>query len=163
MLLAHKNAVIYGAGGAVGGAVARAFARDGARVFLAGRTLAPVETVATEIRAAGGTAEAAQVDALDEQAVEQHIGAVAKEAGRIDILFLAVGMQDVQGTPLVDLSLDDFARPITIATRTQFLTARAVARRMIPPPCRRDLDLHRRSSAARHAACRWLRRGLRGD
>ncbi len=131
MLLEDKNAIIYGGGGAVGGAVARAFAREGARVFLAGRTLAPLDEVAEEIRFVGGVAETAQIDALDEQAVEKHIGSVAETTGRIDILFNAIGMQDVQGEPLHVMSLEDFTRPITIATRTQFLTARAVARRMI--------------------------------
>lgn len=131
MLLENKNAVIYGAGGAVGGAVARAFARDGARLFLAGRTLAKVEAVAEEISGAGGMAEAAQVDALDEQAVETHIGDVAGKAGNIDVLFNAIGMEDIQGTPLIEMPLEDFAQPVTIATRTQFLTARAVARRMV--------------------------------
>jgi NAD(P)-dependent dehydrogenase (short-subunit alcohol dehydrogenase family) len=132
MLLADKTAVIYGAGGGVGSAVARAFAREGAKLFLAGRTLTKVEAVAQEIFAAGGTAEAAQVDAFDERAVEAHIGQVAGKAGNIDVLFNAIGMQDVQGKPLIEMSLEDFTRPITIATRTQFLTARAAARRMIP-------------------------------
>jgi 3-oxoacyl-[acyl-carrier protein] reductase len=131
MLLEHKNAVIYGGGGAIGGAVARSFAREGAHLFLAGRTLAKVEAVAEEITAAGGMAETAQVDGLDEQAVDKHIGKVAERARRIDILFNAIGMQDVQGKPLHEMSLEDFTRPITIATTTQFLTARAVARRMI--------------------------------
>jgi 3-oxoacyl-[acyl-carrier protein] reductase len=131
LLLEGKNAVIYGGGGAVGGAVARAFAREGANVFLAGRTLTTLEEVAEDIRSAGGVAEAAQVDALDEKAVEEHIGKVAQTAGRIDILFNAIGMQDVQGKPLHEMSLEDFTRPITIATRTQFLSARAVARHMI--------------------------------
>jgi 3-oxoacyl-[acyl-carrier protein] reductase len=131
MLLENKSAVIYGGGGAIGGAVARAFAHEGARVFLAARTLYRVEAVAGEISAAGGTAEAAQVDALDEQAVDRHIGEVAGKAGSIDILFNAIGMQDVQGKPLHEMSLEDFTSPVTIATRTQFLTARAVARHMI--------------------------------
>jgi 3-oxoacyl-[acyl-carrier protein] reductase len=131
MLLENKSAVIYGAGGGIGSAVARAFAGEGAKLFLAGRTLAKVEALAQEICAAGGVAEAAQVDALDEQAVERHIGDVAEKARSIDILFNAIGMQDVQGKPLHEMSLEDFTRPITIATRTQFLTARAVARRMI--------------------------------
>jgi 3-oxoacyl-[acyl-carrier protein] reductase len=130
MLLKNKNAVVYGAGG-VGSAVARAFAREGAKVFLAGRTLAKVEAVVKEIAATGGVAEAAQVDALDEQAIEDHIAKIVEKAGRIDILFNAIGMQDVQGKPLTEMSLEDFTRPITIATKTQFLTARAVARRMV--------------------------------
>ena len=131
MLLENKNAVIYGGGGGIGGAVARAFAREGAKVFLAGRTLTRVEAVAEEISASGGMAEAAQVNALDEQAVERHVGEVAEKAGAIDILFNAIGMEDVQGTPLLDMPFEDFAHPVSTATRTQFLTARAVARRMV--------------------------------
>jgi NAD(P)-dependent dehydrogenase (short-subunit alcohol dehydrogenase family) len=132
MLLEGKNAIIYGGGGAIGGAVARAFAREGAAVFLAGRTLGPVQAVAGEISAGGGTAEAAQADALDEQAIERHVAGVARRAGRIDILFNAIGMEDIQGTPLLDLSLDHFAHPVITAAKTQFLTARAVARQMVP-------------------------------
>jgi len=62
---------------------ARAFAREGAKVFLAGRTLAKLNAVAKEISAAGGAAETAQVDALDEQAVEKHADAVAQKAGAL--------------------------------------------------------------------------------
>jgi 3-oxoacyl-[acyl-carrier protein] reductase len=131
MLLEHKKAVIYGAGGAIGGAVARAFAREGADVFLAGRTGARVAAVAGEISAAGGVAEAAEVDALDETAVEHHIDEVASRAHGIDVLFNAIGMDDVQGRLLVDMSAEDVAQPVIKATRTQFLTARAAARRMI--------------------------------
>jgi 3-oxoacyl-[acyl-carrier protein] reductase len=90
MLLENKNAVIYGGGGAIGGAVARAFAREGARVFLAGRTLATLEAVARQIVAAGGRAEIAEVDALDENAVEKHISDGVEKAGGIDISFNAI-------------------------------------------------------------------------
>ena len=133
MLLEHKNAIINGAGGAVGGAIARAFAREGAKVFLAGRTLASIEAVAREIRAAGGVAEAAQVDALDEQAVEQHASAVIKKAGGIDISFNAIGIpqQGIQGIALAELSVESFLLPMTTYMRSQFLTARAAARRMV--------------------------------
>lgn len=131
MLLENKNAIIYGGGGAIGGAVARAFAREGAKVFLAGRTLAKLDAVAGEILAAGGAAETSQVDALDEQSVERHIVEVAKKVGGIDVSFNAIGIEDVQGTPLIEMSLEDFSHPITIATRTQFLTAKAVAPHMI--------------------------------
>ena len=131
MLLKNKNAVIYGAAGSIGGAIAHAFAREGAKVFLAGRTLAKLDAVAEDIRAAGGAAETAQVDALEEQSVQKHIVEVAMKVGGIDVSFNAIGMEDVQGTPLIEMSLDDFSRPITIATRTQFLTAKAAAPHMI--------------------------------
>jgi NAD(P)-dependent dehydrogenase (short-subunit alcohol dehydrogenase family) len=131
VLLEDKNAVIYGAGGSVGGAVARAFAREGAKVFLAGRTLAPLDNVAEEISAAGGVAETAQVDALDERAVDEHADAVAAKAGGIDVSFNTISHGDVHGTPLVGMPFEDFARPITNAMRAQFLTGRAAARHMI--------------------------------
>ena len=131
MLLKKKNAVIYGAGGAVGGAVARAFAREGANVFLAGRMLESIDTVAKEIAADGSVVEIAQVDALDENAVEQHIDAVAKKVDRIDVVFNAIGFDSRQGTPLLELALEDFSFPIATWTRAQFLTARSAARRMV--------------------------------
>ena len=111
MLLKDKVAVIYGAGGAVGGAVARAFASEGATVFLTGRKPAPVEAVAEEIVSAGGSAEAAAVDALDEQAVDEHLQSVIDRAGRVDISFNAVGIPDpeIVGVPLVELDLEQFA------------------------------------------------------
>jgi NAD(P)-dependent dehydrogenase (short-subunit alcohol dehydrogenase family) len=130
MLLSRKTAVIYGAGGGIGTAVAHAFAREGARLFLAGRTLGKVRAVADEITAARGTAEAAQVDAHDERAVERHLESVTREAVAIDILFNAIGMEDVQGTALVDMRTEDFLHPIMMAAKTQFHTARAVARHM---------------------------------
>ncbi len=131
MLLERKNAVIYGAGGSIGGAVARAFAREGARVFLAGRTRATLEEVAEAIRSAGGTAETAEVDALDEQAVDEHADAVAAHAGGIDISFNVITHPHTHGTPLAEMAVDDFMAPVQTAARTTFLTARAAARHMI--------------------------------
>lgn len=131
MLLKDKNAIIYGASGGIGSAVARAFAREGARLFLAGRTQATLDAVAQEIAASGSAVETAQVDALNEQAVDAHVQQIFDKTGRIDILFNAIAMQDVQGNPLHEMRLDDFLRPVAIAMQTQFLTARAVARHMI--------------------------------
>jgi 3-oxoacyl-[acyl-carrier protein] reductase len=131
MLLENKNAVIYGAGGAIGGAVARALASEGAKVHLAGRTLESLEEVAQEIRSTGGVAETAQVDALEEQAIDEHADAVAEKAGSVDISFNLISVGDVQGTPLAEMPLEDFERPVMTAVRTQFLTSRAAARHMI--------------------------------
>jgi 3-oxoacyl-[acyl-carrier protein] reductase len=131
MLLKNKNAIIYGGGGSIGGAVARAFAREGARVFLVGRNLEKLNQVVRDVSEAGGTAEAAQVDALDEQALAKHAAEVARKADGIDISFNAVGMGDVQGTPLIDMSLEDFSRPVTTASHAQFLIAKTVAPHMI--------------------------------
>jgi NAD(P)-dependent dehydrogenase (short-subunit alcohol dehydrogenase family) len=133
MLLKDKVAVIYGAGGAVGGAVARAFAPEGAELFLTGHKLAPVEAVAKDIVSAGGSADAAAVDALDEQAVDKHLQSVIDKAGRIDISFNAVGIPDtnIVGVPLVELEVEQFSLPITAYATSYFLTARTAARRMV--------------------------------
>lgn len=134
MLLSGKTAIIFGAGGAIGGAVAKAFAREGARLFLSGRSLSKVEALAQEIAARGGEASAALVDALDEAAVEEHVASVVSRSGRVDVAMNAIGFSAValrQGVPLSDLAQKDFAYPIATWTTSQFLTARAVARNMV--------------------------------
>jgi NAD(P)-dependent dehydrogenase (short-subunit alcohol dehydrogenase family) len=131
MLLENRNAVIYGAGGSIGSAVATAFAREGARVFLAGRTRATLDKVADDIRAAGGAADVAVVDALDEQAVDEHAAAVVATAGSIDVSFNLVTRGDVQGIPLIDITTADLLRPLTPGSTSTFITARAAARHMV--------------------------------
>jgi NAD(P)-dependent dehydrogenase (short-subunit alcohol dehydrogenase family) len=130
MLLDGRNTIIYGGGGAVGGAIARAFAREGARVFLAGRTRATLDEVAEDIRKNGGQAEAAVVDALDESAVDAHADAVARGAGSIDVSVNVIADSDVQGTPMVDMPVDDYLSPVVTSVRSKFLTSRAAARQM---------------------------------
>jgi NAD(P)-dependent dehydrogenase (short-subunit alcohol dehydrogenase family) len=131
MLLEEKNAIVYGAGGGIGSGVARKFAQEGARVFLAGRTLSKLERVAAEIAAAGGEAEAAELDVLDERAVEEHARAVAAEAGSIDISFNLISRGDVQGIPLVEMETADLLRPVMTGLQASFHTARAAAHRMV--------------------------------
>lgn len=131
MLLKNKNAVIYGAGGSLGNAMAKAFATAGARVFLTGRDLSSVQKTANEILASGGNAEVDKVNALDEKAINVHIEKVIQQAGTIDISFNAVGINVIQNIPLVDLSADDFVQPITLTMQTRFLTAKAAGRIMM--------------------------------
>lgn len=130
MLLENKNAVVYGAGGSMGGAAARALASEGARVFLVGRTRAKLEAVAADITGAGGAADVDQVDVHDRQAVEEHADRVISAAGTLDISFNAVGMDAVQNQPTIEMSLDDFMTPIVEAARSHFNTCTAAARRM---------------------------------
>jgi NAD(P)-dependent dehydrogenase (short-subunit alcohol dehydrogenase family) len=131
MILQNKNAIIYGAGGSLGGAVAIALASAGARVFLTGRNLASVQKVADEIIASGGLAEVDQVDALDEKAINNHINRVVNIAGTVDISFNAINIEDVQNMFLVDMRVEDFIRPVTVAMQTQFLTTTAAGKVMI--------------------------------
>ena len=130
-LLAGRNAVIYGGGGTIGGAVARAFARAGAMVHLAGRTGGPLDQVAGEIRAAGGSAATAVLDGLDERAVDEHADAVVAAEGRLDISVNLISNDVLQGTPLAEMTAEDVEQPVHIALRSTFLTCRAAARHMI--------------------------------
>lgn len=134
MILQNKNAVIYGGGGAIGAAVARAFAREGAKIFLTGLNLKSIDIVAKEIHSAGGSAEVAEVNALDEQAVDKHLQSVVEMAGRVDISFNAVGIPNTKilGVSLLDMDVEQFSLPITTYTRSYFLTARLSARYMVP-------------------------------
>jgi NAD(P)-dependent dehydrogenase (short-subunit alcohol dehydrogenase family) len=131
MLLENKVCVVYGAGGAIGGAIARGFAREGARVFLAGRTQSKLDQVADDIRAQGGRADTGLVDALDEMQVTSYVDSIIDAAGQIDVSVNVIGIGDVQQS-LMEISLEDFLQPIMNAMRTQFLTTKAAARHMIP-------------------------------
>ncbi len=131
LLLQDRNAIVYGAGGGLGGGVARTFAREGARVFLAGRTRERLEAVAADIAAAGGAAEVAVLDALDEQAVDEHVRMVVATAGSVDVTLNLINRGDVQQVPLVDMTAADLLRAVTTGLTANFLTARAAARRMI--------------------------------
>lgn len=130
MLLRDRTAVVYGGGGPIGGAVSRAFAREGARVFVVGRTREKLDRVVEEITSSGGVAEASEVDALEEGAVDEHADAIVEKAGSIDIVFNAIGRGDIHGAQVVDMPYDDFARPVMVALRSQYLIARAAARHM---------------------------------
>jgi 3-oxoacyl-[acyl-carrier protein] reductase len=131
MMLQNKNAIVYGAGGSLGGAVAKALASAGAEVFLTGRNLGSVQKVANEIINAGGSAHVAIVDGFDENAIIDHLEKVVQKSGKVDISFNAVGVDVVQNIPLIDISVDDFVRPVTLTLQTRFLTAKAAGKFMI--------------------------------
>ncbi len=130
MKLNGKNIIVYGASGAIGGAVSRAYAAEGARVFLTGRNLEPLTQIVKEI--GDGHASAAVVDALDPAAVENHAAEVARQHGGIDVSFNAIGIpqEGIQGTPLDELPLDRFQAPLHAYLTSHFLTATAASRHM---------------------------------
>lgn len=130
--LENKVAVVYG-DGATGTAIAKAFAKEGAKVFLTGRTLTKLDAIADKILSGGGVVETTKLDALDEQAVEKHMSEVIKKAGKVDISFNAIGIPQtgIQGTLLTELSLEKFSRPISTYTQSHFITAKAAAQRMV--------------------------------
>jgi NAD(P)-dependent dehydrogenase (short-subunit alcohol dehydrogenase family) len=130
-LLDSRTAIVYGAAGGIGSAVARRFAAEGAQVFLVGRTRETLDAVAKDITADGGVAEVAVLDALDERAVDEHVDGVVARTGRVDVSFNLIARGDAQGTPLVDMSADDLLRAVDTGLRSNFVTARAATRRMI--------------------------------
>jgi len=130
-ILQDKNAIIYGAGGSLGGAVARAFSRSGAKVLLTGPHLDSVERVAQEIRAAHGAVDTDVVDGLDENSINSHLERVLAKVGSVDISFNAVGVDVKQNLPLVEMSEEDFIRPIRLTMQTRFLTAKAAGKIMM--------------------------------
>jgi 3-oxoacyl-[acyl-carrier protein] reductase len=133
-ILKGKHAVVFGAGGSIGAAVAKEFVAEGAEVYLAGRTLSSVEAVAKQIADVGGHAHAQVVDALDDTAVNDYVDGIVKRNGRIDIVFNAVGplASDYgNGENAVDLSIDKFMVPLTTVVKSNFITARAAARHMV--------------------------------
>ena len=130
--LEDKVAIVYG-DGSIGGAIARSFSREGAKVFWAGRTMSKLREVAEEVLDSGGFIETATVDALNEKGVDQHLLDVIAKAGKIDISFNAVGVSEngAPDVPLIELSLEKFFRPISIYAQSHFITARAAARQMV--------------------------------
>lgn len=131
MILKNKNAVIYGAGGSLGSAVAKALAAAGATVYLTGRTVTTLEQVAAEIQKAGGFAKVEVVDAMDEGSVIQHLKKLKAGGVSIDISFNATGSDVVQDVPLVSMSVDDYMSPILLMTKTRFITAKAAGNIMM--------------------------------
>ena len=133
-MLQGKSAVVFGAGGSIGSAVAKEFAAEGAEVFLAGRTRSNLEPVAKKITEAGGKAHAAVIDALNDGAVNEYIDGIVKQAGKIDILLDAAGplaREYGNGKTAVELPIEEFMVPLATMVRSRFISARAAARHMI--------------------------------
>jgi len=132
-ILQEKRAIVFGAGGSVGAAVAKALAAEGAEVFLAGRTKSNVEAVSNEIATGGGRARATAVDAVDHAAVDEYVDGIAA-GGSIDVVFNAIGPLATEygnGKNAVDLTIEEFMVPLTTIVKSQFITARAAARHMV--------------------------------
>jgi NADP-dependent 3-hydroxy acid dehydrogenase YdfG len=133
-ILEQKYAVVFGAGGSIGSAVAKEFAAQGAEVFLSGRTESSMEEVARQITSAGGRVHVAVTDSLDDRAVNEYIENIGKQTGKIDIVSDAAGplaREYGNGTNAVELPIEEFMVPLETMVRSRFITARAAARRMI--------------------------------
>ncbi len=130
--LKNKVAVVYGNGN-TGSAIAKAFASEGAKVFLAGKTISKLKAIADEIKSASGLIETAEIDALNESAIEQHLNEIINKEGRVDISFNAIGLAHkcIQGIPLTELAAKSFMLPVTTYLQSHFITAKAAAKQMI--------------------------------
>ncbi|SFP60878.1 MULTISPECIES: SDR family NAD(P)-dependent oxidoreductase [Actinomadura] len=130
MLLENKTAIVFGGGGQIGGAMARGFAAEGARVFLAGRTPATLDIVAEDVRGKGGLAETARVDALDRDAVNGWVDSVAETSGSVDIVVNVISHDALFG-PMIEAEPAAFARSLEKVALSFLLTTQAAARHMV--------------------------------
>jgi 3-oxoacyl-[acyl-carrier protein] reductase len=133
-ILLGKKAVVFGAGGSIGAAVAKKFAAEGAQVFLAGRSRSKLESVAKDITANGGTAQTAEIDTVDDATVGEYIASIVKKTGKIDILLDATGplaMEYGNGKVALDLPVEEFMVLLVMMVKSRFITARAAARHMV--------------------------------
>ncbi|MDX2270742.1 MAG: SDR family oxidoreductase [Cyanobacteriota bacterium] len=134
MLLLSKNALVFAASGAIGGEVARQFAKEGAQVWLSGRNAVALSSLQKQIEATGGTAHVELVDATDASAVIAYVKRVTQMAGSIDVVFNGIGGRPSDlGYPSSSLGLDveQFFKPLRLIVGSTFLTSQAVAQQMI--------------------------------
>jgi NAD(P)-dependent dehydrogenase (short-subunit alcohol dehydrogenase family) len=127
--LKNKVAVVFAASGEIAGAVARSFARHGAKVYVTARSLDAVQALAGEIKG-----EAAQVDALKEAEIDNFLKKVIADNGRLDMVFngIGVGYEEMGGRPLTTVAtFRQFMAPIEKICGSQFLTSRVAAKYML--------------------------------
>ena len=132
--LKDKTAVVFAASGEIAGAVAHSFARHGAKVYVTARNLSAVKTLAEEIKAAGGHAEAAKVDALNETEIDSFLQKVVAENGKLDAVFNGIGISysEMGGRPATTAAtFEQFLAPLQKICGSQFLTSRTAAKYMI--------------------------------
>ncbi len=130
MLLAGRTAIVYGASGAVGKAVAHAFAREGATVMLSARRRAALDEAAADIRRVGGVVDVLPVDAMDPDAIQRHLDETVQRHGPVSLMFNAVSWDDVQGQALSEMAFGSFLTPVRLGLTTWFHTGTALARHM---------------------------------
>jgi NAD(P)-dependent dehydrogenase (short-subunit alcohol dehydrogenase family) len=159
--LQDKVALVFGAGGEVGASVARELAAQGARLFLSGRSLERVERTADAVVAYHRLDGLTELDALDEAAVDGYLDEVVATAGRVDVVFNAMGPQAVDygnATDTMALPVDKFMLPISTIIASQFITAHATASYMRRRPCGKRMP--RPSNSMGNTAYWWSLAGL---
>ena len=132
--LKDKVAIVFAASGEIAGAVARSFSQHGAKVYVTARNLDAVKALAQEIKANGGRAEAAKVDALNETEIDNFLKKVVSDNGKLDIVFngIAVSYSEMGGRPPATVAtFEQFMAPMQKICGSQFLTSRVAAKYMI--------------------------------
>lgn len=133
MLLENKVAVVFASGGSVGAEVSKAFAREGATVFLSGHRLQSVERTAEAIRSSNWSVAVEKIDALSEVDVKRYLDGIVRQTGRIDIAFNAIGPSSACDLvmPSTEIPTEKFLSYVNTAVLSQFITARSAARHMM--------------------------------
>jgi 3-hydroxybutyrate dehydrogenase len=123
-----KVAIVTGAASGIGLEIARAYAREGAKIAIADLKLDAAEAAAKEIKSAGGQAIAVAMDVTNEAQVDAGVEATVKTLGGVDVLVSNAGIQII--SPVQDLSLSDWRKMLAIHLDGAFLTTRACLRHM---------------------------------
>ena len=128
MRMKGKAAIVTGAASGIGREIARAFAREGAKVCIADLVLEQGKQVAGEIERAGGKAFAVAMDVTNEEQVETGVASAIERFGGLDVLVSNAGFQHISS--IVDLSLDAWRKLLAVHLDGAFLTTRACLRHM---------------------------------
>ncbi|MFM9845060.1 MAG: 3-hydroxybutyrate dehydrogenase [Dongiaceae bacterium] len=128
MRMKDKVAIVTGAASGIGLEIARAYAREGAKIAIADLKLDAAEAAAKEIKSAGGQAIAVAMDVTNEAQVDAGVAATATALGGVDVLVSNAGIQII--SPVQDLSLSDWRKMLAIHLDGAFLTTRACLRHM---------------------------------
>jgi 3-oxoacyl-[acyl-carrier protein] reductase len=129
MKLENKVAIVTGAGGGIGRAIALAFALEGATVALAGRTRASLQKVAEEILAAGGESWPCPMDVTDAESVRQVVKETLEHCGKIHILVNSAGVFIYKS--LLEVTINDWDLTLNTNLKGIFLCCQAVLPHMI--------------------------------
>ena len=132
MKLKDRVAIITGGGTGIGKAISFAFAKEGARVALAARTLPRLEETAKAIKAKGGRAIAIQTDISDHEQIKRMVAQTIDEFGQIDILVNNAARGTFNNADVADMNLDEWYDSLAINLSGAMLCCREVLKYMVP-------------------------------
>jgi 3-oxoacyl-[acyl-carrier protein] reductase len=166
MKLADRIAIVTGAAKGMGRDICLTLAREGARLTLAAREQAPLDSLAREVEALGQRALAVACDVTDEHAVERLVARTKDTFGRIDILVNAAGVTGPVETPVWEIEVEDWDHVLTANVRGTFLPTKHVLPTMIAQRYGKIVNISGTSGLrgykyrAAYSSSKWALRGF---